>query len=146
MPSTLKNPRPLTSSRTNRPTTSWSSKPINPSSSTNSPSCPWPRAAFFFPPDMTLGQGHGRHETRAVYPFEITPQNSGFPYAVQAALVNRITHHLKSVTITEETEILITSRPAAQMDAAQFQAFRRGHWTIENPLHLSLIHISEPTR
>jgi hypothetical protein len=50
-------------------------------------------------------------------------------------VVNRTTHHLKSVTITEETEILITSRPAAQMDAAQLQAFRRGHWTIENPLH-----------
>jgi predicted transposase YbfD/YdcC len=50
-------------------------------------------------------------------------------------VVTRITHHLKSVTITEETEILITSRPATKMNAAQLQAFRRGHWTIENPLH-----------
>lgn len=50
-------------------------------------------------------------------------------------MVTRITHHLKSVTITEETEILITSRPATKMNAAQLQAFRRGHWTIENPLH-----------
>lgn len=47
----------------------------------------------------------------------------------------RTTHHLKSIRITEETEIVITSRPAAQMNAAQLQAFRRGHWTIENPLH-----------
>ncbi len=47
----------------------------------------------------------------------------------------RTTHHLKSLRITEETEILITSRSAAQMNAAQLQAFRRGHWTIENPLH-----------
>ena len=37
--------------------------------------------------------------------------------------------------ITEETEIVISSRPAAKMDAAQLQASRRGHWTIENPLH-----------
>ena len=37
--------------------------------------------------------------------------------------------------LTEETEILLTSRPAAQMNAAQIQAFRRGHWTIENPIH-----------
>lgn len=37
--------------------------------------------------------------------------------------------------VTQETEILLTSRPAAQMTAAQIQAFRRGHWTIENPLH-----------
>lgn len=50
-------------------------------------------------------------------------------------MVTRTTHHLKSVTITEETEILISSRPAAKMNAAQLQAFRRGHWAIENPLH-----------
>ena len=31
--------------------------------------------------------------------------------------------------------MLISSRPADQMKAAQIQAFRRGHWTIENPLH-----------
>jgi hypothetical protein len=50
-------------------------------------------------------------------------------------VVTRTTHHLKSVTITQETEIVLTSRPAAKMNAAQLQAFRRGHWTIENPLH-----------
>lgn len=50
-------------------------------------------------------------------------------------MVSRTTHHLKSLRITEETEILLTSRPAAQMNAAQMQAFRRGHWTIENPIH-----------
>lgn len=50
-------------------------------------------------------------------------------------MVNRTTHHLKSRRITEEIEILLSSRPAAEMDAAQIQTFRRGHWTIENPLH-----------
>lgn len=50
-------------------------------------------------------------------------------------MVCRTTHHLKDLRITEETEILLTSRPAAAMNAAQIQAFRRGHWTIENPLH-----------
>lgn len=50
-------------------------------------------------------------------------------------MVNRTTHHLKSLRITEEIEILSSSRPAAEMDASQIQAFRRGHWTIENPLH-----------
>ena len=50
-------------------------------------------------------------------------------------MVHRTTHHLKSARITEETEILLTSRPAAKMSAAQIQAFRRGHWTIENPIH-----------
>lgn len=50
-------------------------------------------------------------------------------------MVNRITHHLKSLRITEEVEILLTSRPAAKMNATQIQASRRGHWTIENPIH-----------
>lgn len=50
-------------------------------------------------------------------------------------MLTRTTHHLKSLRITQEMEILLSSRPAAEMDAAQLQAFRRGHWTIENPLH-----------
>jgi len=65
----------------------------------------------------------------------VTPQKSGFPYAAQAALVVRTTHHLKSLRVTEETEILLTSRPHARLVAAQIQASRRGHWTIENPIH-----------
>ena len=91
-------------------------------------------SGVFPPPANTLDQGHGRHETREVYPFAITPQSSGFPHAVQAAVVARTTHHLKSLRITEEIEILLSSRPAAEMDAAQLQAFRRSHWTIENHL------------
>lgn len=51
---------------------------------------------------------------------------------MQAAIVTRTTHHLKAVRITEETEIVLSSRPAAQMDAAQLQAFRRDHWAIES--------------
>jgi len=78
-----------------------------------------------------LDQGHGRHETREVYPFAITPEQSGFPHAVQAAVVCRTTHHLKEVRVSQETEILLSSRPADRMDAAQIQQFRRGHWGIE---------------
>lgn len=47
-------------------------------------------------------------------------------------MVIRTTHHLKSVRVTEETEILMTSRPAARLSAAQIQRARRGHWGIEN--------------
>jgi predicted transposase YbfD/YdcC len=79
-----------------------------------------------------LNQGHGRHETREVYPFEVAPAQTGFPYSVQAAVISRTTHHLKSVQVTEETEIVFSSRPASQMSAAQLQAFRRGHWGIES--------------
>ena len=78
-----------------------------------------------------MDQGHGRHETREVYPFELTPQQCGFPHAVQGATIIRTTHHLKKVRVTEEAELVLSSRPHAEMDAAQLQAFRRGHWSIE---------------
>lgn len=51
---------------------------------------------------------------------------------MQAALINRTTHHLKSLRITEETEIVFSSRPASKMNAPQLQGFRRGHWSIES--------------
>jgi hypothetical protein len=78
-----------------------------------------------------VDQGHGRHETREVYPFEVTPEQCGFPYAVQAAVIIRTTHHLKSVRVTQEAEIVLSSRPPCRMDAAQLHAFRRGHWSLE---------------
>ena len=78
-----------------------------------------------------MDQGHGRHDTREVHPFALTPEQAGFPYAVQGALILRTTHHLKSVRVTEELELVLSSRPPAQLDAAQLQAARRGHWGIE---------------
>ena len=89
----------------------------------------------FFPPDITLDQGHGRHETREVYPLEVTPQEAGFPHVAQAAVIVRTTHHLKSLQVSEETEIVLSSRRASKLDAGGLQAFRRGHWGIENPIH-----------
>jgi predicted transposase YbfD/YdcC len=62
----------------------------------------------------------------------VTPQQCGFPHAVQAAVIVRTTHHLKTVRVTEEAELVLSSRPHAQMGAAQLQAFRRGHWSIES--------------
>jgi predicted transposase YbfD/YdcC len=58
-----------------------------------------------------------------------------FPHVAQAAVVIRTTHHLKSVRITEEIEIALSSRSAVKLDAAGFQTARRGHWGIENPIH-----------
>jgi len=34
--------------------------------------------------------------------------------------------------VTEEAELVLSSRPHGQMDAAQLQAARRGHWGIES--------------
>jgi hypothetical protein len=70
-------------------------------------------------------------QTRAVYPFELPPEQAGLPYAVPAAVIHRTTHHLKTVPVTEETESVLSSRPFAYMNAAPIQAFRRGHWGLE---------------
>jgi hypothetical protein len=90
-----------------------------------------------------MDQGHGRHETREVHPFALTPEQAGFPYAVQGALIVRTTHHLKSVTVTEDIEIVISSRPHDRMDAAQLQAFRRNHWSIEGVHHVRDVTLGE---
>ena len=50
-------------------------------------------------------------------------------------MIVRTTHHLKSRRVTQETEIVLISRPAAKLSAAQIQVSRRGHWTIEGPIH-----------
>ena len=50
-------------------------------------------------------------------------------------MIIRTTHHLKSLRVTEEVEMVLSSRPADKMNAAQIQVSRRGHWTIENPIH-----------
>jgi hypothetical protein len=51
---------------------------------------------------------------------------------MQAAVIIRTTHHLKSVRVTEDVELVLSSRPHAQLDAAQLQIARRGHWGIES--------------
>lgn len=58
-----------------------------------------------------------------------------FPHVAQAAVIVRTTHHLKSVRVTEDIEIVLTSRPASELSAAGFQTARRAHWSIENALH-----------
>lgn len=79
-----------------------------------------------------MDQSHGRHETRQVFAFAVTPEQTGFPYAAQGALIIRTTHHLKACKVTEDIEIVISSRPQETLDGAQIQVARRGHWGIES--------------
>jgi hypothetical protein len=47
-------------------------------------------------------------------------------------MILRTTHYLKSLEVTQDAEIVLSSRPHAQMNAAQLQGLRRGHWGIES--------------
>lgn len=84
---------------------------------------------------MTLDQGHGRHDTRQVLLFPVTPEETGFPNAKQGALVIRTTHHLKEVKVTQDTQFTISSRDPKLLSPPQFLKTLRGHWSIENQLH-----------
>lgn len=84
---------------------------------------------------MTLDQGHGRHDAREVFLFQVTPEETGFPHAAQGALVIRTTHHLKKVKVTEDIQFVVTSRPPQQLTPPKFLQILRGHWSIENQLH-----------
>lgn len=84
---------------------------------------------------MTLDQGHGRHDTREVFLFEVTAKETGFPHAAQGALVIRTTHHLKKVKVTQDIQFVITSRSPQKLSPPQFLRALRGHWSIENKLH-----------
>ena len=67
--------------------------------------------------------------------FEVTEKQTSFPHAAQAAIRINTVHHLKSRRVSEEIEIVLTSRSSDQMSPEQMERFRRGHWAIENPLH-----------
>jgi hypothetical protein len=70
-----------------------------------------------------------------LFPFPVTPEQTGFPYAAQAALIIRTSHHLKAVKVTQDVQLLITSRPHGRLSPPQFNHAVRGHWTIEDILH-----------
>jgi len=83
-----------------------------------------------------MDQGHGRHETRELFVFDLRPDDLiDFPHAAQAAVVIRTSHHLKKVKVTEEIQIAITSCCSQRLSPAQFQQAWRDHWKIENQSH-----------
>ena len=70
-----------------------------------------------------------------MFAFPLTPEQTDFPHAAQAALILRTTHHLKALKVTHDAQFLITSRPHARLSPLQFNHAVRGHWTIEDILH-----------
>jgi predicted transposase YbfD/YdcC len=70
-----------------------------------------------------------------LFAFPVTPAQTGFPHAAQAALVIRTSHHLKSLKVTHDVQFLITSRAHERLSPDQFNHAIRGHWTIEDILH-----------
>jgi hypothetical protein len=73
-----------------------------------------------------------------VVAFDTTATRVDFPFAEQAARLTRCVDSRRKPAEEIETEYLITSRPAAQMSAAQMLWQDRQYWGIETGLHLRL--------
>ncbi len=61
-----------------------------------------------------------------------------FPFAEQAARLTRCVDSASKPAKEIETEYLLSSRPAAQMNAEQMLQADRSYWGIETGLHLRL--------
>ncbi len=61
-----------------------------------------------------------------------------FPFAEQAARLTRCVDSSRKPATEIETEYLLSSRPAAQMNAEQMLKADRRYWGIETGLHLRL--------
>ena len=70
--------------------------------------------------------------------FDTTATRVGFPFAEQAARLTRCVDSSRKPALEIETEYLLSSRPAAQMNAEQMLKADRRYWGIETGLHLRL--------
>ena len=80
----------------------------------------------------------GRIEARCLQRFEVTAEQTCFPFVEQAGRLTRSIDRKTSKDLEVETDWLISSRPLEQMTAPQMMTADRLHWGIENGLHLRL--------
>lgn len=80
----------------------------------------------------------GRTEARCLIAFDTTATRVWFPFAEQAARLTRCADSARKPAKEIETEYLLSSRPAAQMNAEQMLKADRRYWGIETGLHLRL--------
>ena len=66
---------------------------------------------------------------------DLAPGQVDFPYARQAALIVRTTHHLKKVKVTQDVQVVLLCGKSDPLSPSQAQSVLRGHWSIENCLH-----------
>jgi hypothetical protein len=97
-----------------------------------------------FPPQKTVSKTHtseinrGRTEERCLIAFEVSASRVHFPFAEQAAQLVRRIQVPGQPPKEAETEFLLTSRPASQINSEQILSADRNYWGIENGLHQRL--------
>jgi hypothetical protein len=83
-------------------------------------------------------RNRGRTEARCLIPFGATAEQVCFPAVEQAARLTRCIDSDKKPAEEIETEWLISSRPADQLNPEQMLQADRRYWGIENPFHYRL--------
>ena len=87
---------------------------------------------------QTCERNRGRTEARCLLAFDTNPTAVAFPFTEQAARLTRCIDNPKKPTLEVETEYLLSSRPATEMNAEQMLQADRRYWGIETGLHLRL--------
>ena len=87
---------------------------------------------------QTCERNRGRTEARCLIAFDTTATTVGFPFVEQAARLTRCIDSDRKPAQGVETEYLLSSRPAALLNAEQMLWADRRYWGIETGLHLRL--------
>ena len=82
------------------------------------------------------GKGHGRRECRTVKIVSTAAPRLPFPHARQALRITRERVTLATGQIGREVVYAVTDLPFEAAGPARLAALLRGHWTIENRVHL----------
>ena len=91
---------------------------------------------IFPPPCKTIEKGHGRIEKRKIQAAPVKETQTNFPYAAQFIKMVRSTTNLKGSNLSQEVAYLVTSLSPEKASAGFLMESVRGHWSIENTLHL----------
>jgi hypothetical protein len=92
------------------------------------------RGALFPSAHRTTEKANGRITTRRIIAAPVTACGIDFPFAAQVFKVRRT--RAEGAKESEEIICGITSLPPAEADEHRLLALNRGHWCIENKLHL----------
>nr|MDQ2875860.1 ISAs1 family transposase [Actinomycetota bacterium] len=78
---------------------------------------------------------HARGQIRRRSCWITSAEGIDFPHACQAAIIRREVFEVSGVRVSKENALILTSRKAEKITAADVNLHTRGHWGIENKSH-----------
>ncbi|MDQ2877212.1 MAG: ISAs1 family transposase, partial [Actinomycetota bacterium] len=78
---------------------------------------------------------HARGQIRRRSCWITSAEGIDFPHACQAAIIRREVFEVSGVRVSKENALILTSRNAGKITAADVNLHTRGHWGIEHKSH-----------